>query len=184
MLVSLSAQDWTAIGTGATALILGVTLILVVWQVLEARELRREQFRPWVTAIFHTRGRAIAFVAIRNLGSTVARDVRVHFDPELATTLPGGIGKVAMLEEAIPVLAPGEERLILLDRIPDRMKRDDLPRRHTANLTYRDHRGHRLGPEQYVLDFGLMEGVRFSDETMHDLVIEVRRLRKALTAAE
>src|SRR5687768_10844185 len=86
VLVALTPEEWTAVGTGATAAILAVTLGIVLWQVLEARKLRREQFRPWVTTSFHFRS-SIALIAIRNIGTTAARDVRIRFEPELVTTL-------------------------------------------------------------------------------------------------
>lgn len=42
-----------------------------------------------------------------------------------------------MFAEETPVMVPGEERLVLLDRIPDRLK-SDLPRRHEVFVDYSD----------------------------------------------
>jgi hypothetical protein len=74
---------------------------------------------------------------------------------------------------------PGEERLLLLDSVPARLQ-SDLPRRHTARVTYRDHRGEELPTEEFVLDFGLLDGTRIFDKGLHDLVEELKRLRAAM----
>lgn len=168
----LNSESWTALGTWATFLVLLVTLIYLARQV-------REQFRPFVTVSFHFRS-VIAFISIQNLGSTPARDLRIRFEPELASTLSGNVGDIAMLDEATPVLAPGEQRLILLDRVPDRLD-SDLPRRHTAHVEYRNHRGRKLPSEQFVLDFGLLDGARLPDKGMNDLVEAVSQISNRLS---
>lgn len=73
------------------------------------------------------------------------------------------------------MLVPGEERLILLDRVPDRLN-SELPRKHTAYVEYKDHRGRKLSTEQLVLDFGLLDGARLPDKGMHDLVEAVKKI--------
>jgi hypothetical protein len=178
MVAAINAASWTAIGTGATCLVLLATLIYVVRQLNEARELRREQFRPWVTVSFHFRSN-IAFIKIKNLGNTAARDVALRFDPELVTTRREGIGKVPMLDEKTPVLVPGDERLLLLDSVPARLE-SDLPSRHTAHISYSDHLGEALPAEEFVLDFSLLDGTRILDKGLHNLVEEVNKLRVAV----
>jgi hypothetical protein len=173
-----SAATWTAAGTWATCLVLLATLLYVVKQLREAKELRREQFRPWVTVSFHFRSN-LAFIKIKNLGNTAARNVALRFDPDLVTTRSEGIGEVTMLSEETPVLVPGDERLLLLDSVPARLD-SELPRRHTARVSYSDHRGQELPAEEFVLDFGLLDGTRILDKGIHDLVEETRKIRLAM----
>ena len=118
------AETWTALGTWATCLVLLATLIYVAGQLHEARELRREQIRPWITVGFHFRSN-IAFVAVKNLGSTVARDVRISFEPELVSGLEQ-FQEATLYKEVTPAFVPGEERTTLLDRVSDRLQ-SDLP---------------------------------------------------------
>lgn len=178
---AINAAAWTAIGTWATCLVLLATLLYVVKQLREARELRREQFRPWVTVSFHFRSN-IAFIKVKNLGNTAARNIRLRFDPELVTTRSDGIGEVPMLNEETPVLVPGDERLLLLDSVSDRLN-SELPQRHTAHVSYSDHRGEELPPELFVLDFGLLDGTRILDKGLHDLAEEVIKIRKVVSAS-
>lgn len=175
---ALRAEDWTAIATGATCVVLFVTLLYVIAQVRDAKRLRREQFRPWLTVGFHFRSN-VAFAAIRNHGTTAARKIRLRFEPELQSSLHSAGGDVAMLREETPVMAPGEERLILFDRVPDRL-RSELPKRHDVFVEYSDHRGKQLPTERFVLDFALLDGARLPDKGLHDLVEEMSRIRRLM----
>jgi hypothetical protein len=166
-----NAAGWAAVAAWATFLVLLATLVYVARQV-------REQFRPWVTVSFHFRS-IIAFIEVQNLGNTPARNLRIRFEPELVSTLDNDFGQVAMLNDVTPVLVPGEHRLILLDKVPDRLK-SDLPRRHTAYIEYSNHRGRKLPTEQFVLDFGLLDGANLPDRGMHDLVQAVSAVGKRL----
>lgn len=173
MIASFSLHNsgaWAAAASWATFVVLLLTLVYVARQV-------RDQFRPWVTVSFHFRS-IIAFIAVRNLGNTPARNLRIRFEPELSSTQ---YGDVAMLGEETPVLVPGEERLILLDRVPDRLD-SELPRRHTAYVEYRDHRGRRLSTEKFILDFGLLDGARLPDKGMHDLVEAVKKIGERMVS--
>lgn len=165
---------WAAAASWATFVVLLVTLAYIARQV-------REQFRPWVTVRFHFRS-IIAFIAVRNLGNTAARNLRIRFEPELASTQYEDVGDVAMLTEETPVLVPGEERLILLDRVPKRLD-TELPRRHTAYVEYRDHRGRRLSTEKFILDLGLLDGAQLPDKGMHDLVEAVKKIGEQMVSS-
>lgn len=181
MIGAISTATWTAAGTWATCIVLLATLLYVVKQLREAKRLRREQFRPWVTVSFHFRSN-VAFIRIKNLGNTAARKVTLTFDPELVTTRSEGIGEVTMLSKETPVLVPGDERLLLLDSVPDRLG-SELPRRHTAHVSYSDHRGQKLPAEEFVLDFSLLDGTRILDKGVHDLVEEAIKIRKAVSSS-
>lgn len=175
----MSAEQWTAAGSWATCVVLGITILYAARQVREAAALRREQFRPWMTVGFHFRSN-IAFIAVKNLGTTPARDVRIQMEPPLASTL-GQFEKAALFSEVTPVFVPGEERLVLLDRVPNRL-RSELPGMHTAIVTYKDHRGNKLPPERFVLDFDLLDGAKLPDKGIHDLVEEAIRIRAQMGA--
>jgi hypothetical protein len=179
MIAAIGAAAWTAIGTWATGAVLLATLVYVVGQLREARQLRREQFRPWVTVSFHFRSN-VAFIKIKNLGNTAARNVSLEFDPELVTTRSESLGEIPMLTEETPVLVPGDERLVLLDSVPARLQ-SELPQRHTVHVAYSDHRGEALEPEDFVLDFRLLDGTKILDKGIHDLVEEAIRIRKAIS---
>jgi hypothetical protein len=178
---AITSEDWTAAGTWATCFVLLMTLIYVARQVRDARELRREQFRPWLAISFHFRS-ILAFVAVKNHGTTAARNVRIRFEPEFESTLDIASDDVAMFGEETPVMVPGEERLFLFDRVPDRLQAN-LPKRHEVVVEYSDHRGRTLPTERFVLDFGLLDGARLPDKGLHDLVEELSKLRQQMSTS-
>lgn len=156
-----------------------LALLLAGWQVFEARKLRREEFRPWVVVTFHFRSN-IAFVAIRNVGRTVARGVELRFEPALVKS-----PLVSALEKtraefpgySLPQLAPGEERLLLLDKVPDRLA-SDLPKRHEVTARYRDHRRKPLPADEFVLDLESLEGAKLPDKGLHEIAEAVAKIAK------
>lgn len=180
-LLAFSAETWTAAGTWATVLVLFGTLIYVIQQVREVQELRREQFRPWVTVSFHFRS-IVAFIAVKNVGTTVARNIRIRFDPDLVSTSEEGLREVAMFSEEIPAMVPGEQRIALFDQVPDRL-RSDLPSRHRATVEYMDHKGRVLDPNEFILDFELLSGQTLPDKGIHELVEEVAKIRNELKSS-
>lgn len=174
----LSAAQWTAIGTWTTAIILLATLIYAALQVREMRTLRREQVRPWIVVRFHLRS-IIAFIAVENLGTTVARNVRLQFEPPLESTLGPRIRDAALLAEPIPNLAPGERRLALVERMPDRLE-SELPLRHKVMVLYQDHNGKELPAETFHLDFASYRNDIIPDKSIHDLATELEKVREVL----
>lgn len=181
-MLNLSPEEWTAIGTVATTVILFGTAIFAGSQLLEARRLRREQFRPWVTVDFHFRSN-IAFAKIENIGTTVARNIVVRFDPERESTMDRAAIEIPILSRPLPQLAPGESRLILMDRVPDRLQ-SELPGSHIATVTYEDHLHRPLEPDSFDLNFELLANLVLPDREMDDLVHEVMKIRKSLEDRE
>jgi hypothetical protein len=178
---SISADELIAAGTCATVLVLTGTLVYAIRQVSEAKELRREQFRPWVTVSFHFRSN-IAFIVVKNLGKTTAHDVRIRFEPKLVSALvqQDELDEIAMFNEPIPTLVPGDERLALFDQTPQRLSDEALPDRHRAFVEYTDHRGESLGPDEFVLDFGNLAGGRLPDKGIHELAEAAIKIEKRL----
>lgn len=171
-MVALTSDSWIALGTWATFAVLVVTAVVAALQV-------REQFRPWVTVDFHFRS-IIAFIAVKNLGNRAAYDIRIRFEPPLvsAQIQQEALDEVAMFRDPIPILVPKEERFALFDRTPDRLEADHLPTQHRVFVEYKDHRGRKLGPDEFVLDFAHLMGGRLPDKNMHDLVEAVQALQK------
>jgi hypothetical protein len=171
-MAALTTDGWIALGTWATVAVLAVTAVLAAQQV-------REQLRPWVTVDFHFRS-IVAFIAVRNLGNRAAYDIRIRFEPPLVSAYldQDALGEVAMFRDPIPILVPNEERFALFDRTPDRLKAEHLPVQHRVVVEYKDRRGKKLGPDEFVLDFAHLMGGTLPDKNMHDLVEAVRALQK------
>lgn len=82
--------DWPAVAAVAAWATVGIYVVigLFAWrQVHEARKLREEQPRPFVIVDFEPG--FLVYLTAENLGRTMARDVTIHFDKQLQTTLAG-----------------------------------------------------------------------------------------------
>lgn len=141
-----------------------VLAAFVAWrQVAEARQLREEQARPFVVVDFEIDHDGLIYVVVSNLGRTMARDVRLTFNPEPSTSLDKEddpddppFREAKMLKEGIPSLAPGKRIPAMFDYGMNRAKtKDRYPDVYEVTVEYEDSAGRRLPPETNVLDLGI-----------------------------
>lgn len=162
----------------ATFVILVVTAIFAGWQVIQARRLRREEMRPFVIVEYEFRSVLIKIV-VKNIGRTVARNVRINFDKPLESIQwkNRDFGELAILKHGIANLAPHQQVRIHFDVFPERVKAG-LPLSYTATVEYADHEGRQLRPDVFVLDLGTFADTALPPKGIPDLVDEVERLRR------
>lgn len=173
-----SAEAWTAAGTWATFLILGVTLYFVYQQVAEASKLRREQTRPFVVVSIDVEQRSLFMLTVENVGSTPAFDVVIEFDKPVRSSIKE-IEDVRMFKEPIPMLPPNRRFRATWESSLD-VFGDDYPHplSYRATVTYTDHHGRKYGPDPYVLDFRMYEGQAIGPKGLNELVQSVEDLLK------
>ena len=148
---ALTANDWIAIGTCATALIALAAGIVALIQVRQAKALREEQARPYVVAFMEPSkawSQAMQIV-VQNFGKTAAYDVRLNASPTIMRC--GGANPLELepvaLFERLSVLVPGERWFTLWETGPRRAKfnvahpSDPFPSRHSVRVSYRNYRG-------------------------------------------
>ena len=85
---ALDAAGWEAYGTWATALISAVVGFFIWIQVRQGKQLREDETRPFVVVDFDVFShREFIFLTVTNMGKTLARNVRLQFDPPLRSSL-------------------------------------------------------------------------------------------------
>lgn len=175
-------MDWIQLGT---LLFLAAAAGFAGWQVMEAREDRRQRHRPFVVLDFEPTATIFAELVVRNIGTTPAREVvaRLNEPPEVA--LEGGPWPAldaALFSDGIPLMPPGRDVRMLFDRVPDRVKRD-LAMSWTATVTYRDDRGNNY-TETYPLDLNAWIGYSsIHRKGLHETAEELEKIRNALERA-
>jgi hypothetical protein len=193
----MAITDWmTAVGTDIgifVAIGAGAAAARPAFRaVREARQLREDQARPFVVITLEpcAASRHFLDIVVRNLGKTVARDVRFTFDKPLQSTVDKAgypIANVKFLRDGITVFAPGADYRVLFDSLPDRHNANrqgaELPDSYTVTVRYKDRNGVELPADEYVLDSSLSRSAPYAQEfKLHDLVKEVASLRKSFEA--
>lgn len=195
----LWADHWTSLALVSQAAASVLTVIAAIAaafyaaaQVRQARALREEQARPFVTVSFRPSHGIVCNIVIKNEGATLARNVRFRFSPEWesSSTERNKIKESKIWREGIPTLVPGQEIAILADMFPDRYKREDLPRTYAVEVQYE---GAALRSERkptasaptfvlsYTLDFDIFFGYNHAQlYGLHEIADAARKIRSRL----
>lgn len=132
-------------------------------QVREARTLREEQAQPFVVVDVEENeaGHPYLDLVIRNIGTTLATDVRFDFSPRLRSGSYEDegidISDFHLLKQGIASMPPGRELRFLFDEGPLIFQRDELPRRYDVEVSFRSTRG----PQEalrYTIDLDMFFG--------------------------
>jgi hypothetical protein len=80
-LASWGPNEWTALGTVVTGVVAVAAALVALFHLREVKETRREQTQPYVVVDFVPSrvGHNVLNIAVVNIGSTPARDVRITF---------------------------------------------------------------------------------------------------------
>ena len=184
--VWLSPWAWTSSDWAGLTFLVLVAAFIVAWrQAEEARRLREEQARPFVIIDFHLWS-TIVELQIRNVGTTLARNVHFDFDQSVVTThdaIPGrgSIMEMNLFKNGIQSLAPGKEITIFFDQFPARVEQN-LPLTYEVQVSYSDNTGKRYS-ESTVLDLAAYVGtggitrndIHDIHKRLEELVREVKR---------
>lgn len=155
-------------------------------QLALSEQVRREQAEPHVVVdivpspLVHW----IFLLVIENIGPTVARNVRIRFDPPPKRVMDQNQGRKPisdwfMFAEGIPIMPPGRRIELMFDRTFDLLNAD-LPLMYTVTV---DSEGP-FGPVEtftYKIDLNIFyEHDRINPQNIHTIGQEVSKIRKGL----
>ncbi|QXJ20947.1 hypothetical protein AGRA3207_001748 [Actinomadura graeca] len=158
-----------------------------------AEKIRKEQNDPYVIVDIRESpfARNFLYLVIENIGTTIARNVHIEFDPPLESSreealgdaIHGRIRDARIFTNGIPMLPPHRRMEFLLDFGPDRFEQG-------LDIFYRV-RVTADGPEgpaetmQYEIDLGTLYGPRFHrPKTLHEAVESLQSIQKSLLKIE
>jgi hypothetical protein len=157
-------------------------------QVGEAQKLRKEQAAPYVVVDleFSPAWMNLLNLVIKNIGTTVAYDIRLAFDPPLRTAETNRQHKLSesmLLREGIPMMPPGKRFAAFFDSAHE-IHQKGYPKTYSVTVTYRDSQGEQY-EGRYTLDIAYLFDLPFTGEkSLHDLVTEVEGLNKTFQRAK
>jgi hypothetical protein len=180
--LDISNGGWSAIASCGGLLLAIAAAIFGYRQFSEARRTREEQAQPYV-AIYMEPTEAdphAVDLIIKNFGATAAKDVHVTIDPP-PEQLAGGEITDVKVPSLIRTLVPGQEWTTFWDTAIARNNAEDVPKRHTATISFTDLRGRKLGPYTFDLDWdAIIERGWIVTYGMHELARAVRDIRDLL----
>lgn len=120
---------------------------------------------------------------VENVGPTVARNVRIRFDPPIQTSMDGDnpekLADALIFTQGIPHLPPGRRIEALFD-IGWQFFKKDLPRKYTVTVEADGPYG-AVEPLTYLIDLEIYRKLRhLAVKTLHQQVKEIEKLRKAV----
>ncbi len=153
--------------------------------VAEMKEARDQQTRPYVIAYFTIKeGTGLIYLVLKNIGQSVARDVRFSFDPPLKTSSEATnemLAKMSFVTEGIQSMPPGYELKTLFDSTVSYLNNEELPQKYRVRIAYYGGISPEERIDEYVLDISAFWGISYTRETtMKDLVKKVDDIGKDL----
>lgn len=166
---------------GLQLVVLVAAAIFARRQLNEAKQLREEQTRPFVVLDLESEEPPFFFLAVKNIGTTMARDVRFEFDPPAESTIDhANLDNLKMFREGISTLPPGKEIKTLFDSAIQRHPAQ-LPEVYDVRVRYTDQERRKQYSETMDLDFGLYWGrLSITRRGIHHVHEELQRMRKEM----
>ena len=176
--------SWTEVATVgilAAQLLVLIAAASVAWfQAKEAKRLREDQNRPFVVIDVDFVGTSELFLYVKNVGTSLARDVKIEVDPPLSSAIDIPVEKFKMLRDGIATLAPGKELRTFFDQ-GFRRDESELPLVYRATLTYADDRRKRHFRESMDLDMEQYMHLHFVERRdIHDVYKQLKEIGKNL----
>jgi hypothetical protein len=140
---------------------------------------RDQDIAPYVVAYFDAPyGKSIIHLVIKNIGKTVAHNVKLTFNPSLHSTTQGiELNTLAVITDGIGSLPPGHEIRTVFDSTISLFGNKNAPLIYKANISYFG--GIQTGERGYelTLDLQVLKGLMFTHEkNVDDLVKQVEKL--------
>ena len=131
---------------------------------LEMKEQRDAEIAPYVVAYLDDQGpiNGILSLVIKNTGKTVAKNVKIIFDPPLQTRYPDLLERV-LPPDGILSIPPDYEIRTTLDSFVTYKKSGTMA--FTVTVTYLGGMDNKLREDKYHLDLTLFRGIVYSIET-------------------
>jgi hypothetical protein len=131
---------------------------------LEMKEQRDAEIAPYVVAYLDEQGpiKGILSLVIKNTGKTVAKNVKIIFDPPLQTRFPDLLERV-LPPDGIPSIPPGYEIRTTLDSFE--AYKNTGPMAFIVTVTYFGGMSNELREDKYHIDLMLFRGIVYSTES-------------------
>jgi len=146
----------------------------------EMKESRDQEIAPYVVIYFDIPyGAHWIYLVVKNLGKSVAKDVKLEFQPSLRNSEGAKINDIPLITQGIRSIPPGYEIRTFFDSAISYFNKTELPLTYKVKVSYSG--GLRLDTRttEQVMDLFAFKELSFLDEKgVQDLTTEVEKLCK------
>jgi len=153
----------------------------------QMRKIHDEETAPYVIVYFDKPfGSNLINLVIKNIGKTVARNVKIKFEPELKNSNYSNprikkVSEMKFLKDGIPSLAPGEEISTFFDTAKDYLNDKFLPLQYTVNVSYEGGLLSSKRELEYILDLDAKTDTLYTEKKgIHELVKYTEKFAKSV----
>jgi hypothetical protein len=152
---------------------------------LEMREMRDQESAPYVIVFFDVPyAKSLVYLVIKNLGKSIAKDVKLSFEPSLQSSDVGNLENLSLFDKGIASLAPAQELRVLIDTTVAFFGEPGLPLISSVAITYHGGLKDELRTEKHTLDLSVHKGLMYiQSKDIHDLNESVEKLLKEQKSA-
>ncbi|MBN1763025.1 MAG: hypothetical protein JW878_08140 [Methanomicrobia archaeon] len=144
----------------------------------EMKESRDLEVAPYVVAYFDIPyGKHVIYFVIKNIGKSVAKNVKLAFQPPLENSKGGKINNISLLKDGIGSIPPGYEIRTFFDGVFSYFEMSELPLTYNVKISYSGGLRSDTRNIEQIMDLSAFKGLSFLDEKgIHELVKEVEKL--------
>lgn len=144
----------------------------------EMKESRDTEVAPYVVVYFDIPyGKHLIYLVIKNIGKSVANNVKLVFQPSLKNHNGELINDISFIKDGIGSMPPGYEIRTYFDSTLSYFNQNELPFIYKVNVSYSGGLHSESRNIEQILDLSAFKGIALiSDKGMNELVNEVEKL--------
>ena len=124
-------------------------------------------------------GNWLIYLIVKNIGKSVANNVKLEFEPKLKTSRGENINDIPLIKNGISSIPPSHEIKTIFDTTIDYINNDELPLNYSAKISYSGGIHDEVRLSEQILDLSVYKGLSFIDKKgMHELVKEIESIGK------
>jgi hypothetical protein len=147
----------------------------------EMKESRAQEVAPYVVPYFDIPyGRFLIYLVVKNVGKSVARNVKLEFEPPLRNHEGEKINEIPMIKQGIASIPPGYEIRTIFDSMSSYFRRADLPLTYQVRVSYSGGLSMGIKTADEILDLSVYKGLGYTlEKGMNDVVKNLEALTKS-----
>lgn len=139
------------------------------------RSASKRESAPYIVCYFEPKDHFI-YLIIENVGKGLAKDIKLDFNPKLQCHYE--ISDTPLIRDGIPSMPPNFKIRTYFSDSPTYLN-SGLPLSYNVKITYKGTLDTEIKSTEHIVDLNFIKGIHFvGQNTMHDLVNEIKEIRK------